>query len=235
MYLFYTPDITGDTLILPDEELKHALHVLRLKTGDSVTLTDGKGFFYDADLETVSKKNLTVRITNKRKEETGHNYKLHIGIAPIKNISRFEWFLEKVTEIGIDEITPIITQHSERKVLRPERLEKIIISAMKQSLKAVKPNLNPVISLDEFLKFVPSDYQLFIAYYGAEGNKLLKNSYIFGKNILILIGPEGGFSPSEVEKAAMKGFKIISLGNSRLRTETAGIAACHTIFLLNQN
>ena len=235
MCLFFVPDISGAVISLPDEEARHCTGVLRLRAGQSIILTDGKGFFYDASIQSATKKQVLVHIDNKQEEVSDRNYRLHIAIAPTKNISRFEWFLEKVTEIGIDEITPVITHNSERRNLRTERLEKVIISAMKQSVKATKPRLNPVISADEFLNYTCSDCQLFIAYCGAEHNELLKNCYSIGSNALILIGPEGDFTPEEVDKATVKGFKAISLGNSRLRTETAGVIACHSIYLLNQH
>ncbi len=234
MWLFYVPEISGDKVSLPEEESAHCIHVLRLKPGHAITLTDGRGYFYEAIIESQKKKLVMVRIQNKRKEHTDRKYRLHIAIAPTKNISRFEWFLEKSTEIGIDEITPLITQHSERKGIRSGRLDKIILSAMKQSLKATKPLLNPAITFNEFIGHKYPDYQLFIAYCGMKDKDLLKNLYQMGSNALILIGPEGDFAPEEVDRAIKEGFTAVSFGNSRLRTETAGITACHSLYILNQ-
>lgn len=235
MWLFYVPEISGDLVVLPEEESLHCVNVLRLKPGHTVSLTDGKGFFYEAVIGQLKKKQVAVHVINRRKVETNRNYKLHIAIAPTKNISRFEWFLEKATEIGIDEITPLITNHSERKDIRADRMEKILLSAMKQSLKATLPKLNSVTSFTDFIQHKYSDYQLFIAYCGMKDITLLKEVYPSGKNALILIGPEGDFAPEEVEKAVQENYTVISLGDSRLRTETAGIVACHSFYLLNQN
>ncbi len=234
MWLFYAPEISGDTFLLPEDEAMHCTNVLRLKPGDAITLTDGKGFFYEAVIEIQNKKQVAGYIRNRRKEENGRNYRLHIAIAPTKNISRFEWFLEKATEIGIDEITPVITQNSERKAIRTDRLEKVIIAAMKQSLKAFKPGLNALASLNEFLDINHKDFNLYMAYCGAYHQQLLKSQYKTGSNALILVGPEGDFTPEEVERATRRGYRTISLGNSRLRTETAGIISCHSLYLLNQ-
>ena len=235
MWLFYVPEIVGDSVVLPEEESVHCINVLRLKPGQTISLTDGRGYFYEAVIEQQKKKQVTVHVQNKRKEETDRNYKLHIAIAPTKNINRFEWFLEKATEIGIDEITPLITSHSERKDIRAGRMEKILLSAMKQSLKATLPRLNPVASFTDFIKHRYPNYQLFIAYCGMKDIALLKDAYTSGKNALILIGPEGDFSSEEVEKAVKENYTVISLGTSRLRTETAGIVASHSIYLINQN
>ncbi|MEN8116270.1 MAG: RsmE family RNA methyltransferase, partial [Bacteroidota bacterium] len=156
----------------------------------------------------------------------------HIVIAPTKNIDRFEWFLEKCTEIGIDEITPILSEHSERKVIKPGRLEKIVVSAMKQSVKAYLPKLNELTSFNDLVKTSDAPAK-FIAHCNGGEKPHLKNNIEPGKNVLILIGPEGDFSPAEVELAKENGFKEISLGTSRLRTETAGVVACHIVNLIN--
>ena len=235
MHLFFIADISDTIIPLPAEEAKHCIGVLRLREGQSITVTDGKGFFYDASIQTVTKKQVTVSIHGRKECPPDRNYKLHIGIAPTKNSNRFEWFIEKVTEIGIDEITPLLTHNSERRDLRNDRLEKIMISAMKQSLKATKPVLNPIISLDEFLNNRYSDHQLFIAYCTQEKRILLRDIYKPGENAVLLIGPEGDFTSEEVEQANLAGYQTISLGRSRLRTETAGITSCHSFYLLNQN
>ena len=156
------------------------------------------------------------------------NYKLHIAIAPTKNIERFEWFIEKATEIGIDEITPIVCRFSERKIIKPERLERIINSAAKQSVKAFFPTLNPLCTFDELLQQSHAKGK-FIAHCYDGDKKLLKKAIAGCDDMLILIGPEGDFSKDEIEKATHAGYKQVTLGDSRLRTETAGIMACATI------
>ena len=166
-------------------------------------------------------------------EQPALGYKLHMAVAPTKSIDRFEWFLEKATEIGITEITPIICEQSERKRLKKERLERIILSAMKQSLKAHKPKLNDLVSFDDFLNANPSGRR-YIAHC-ADGPKhsLFKEAQP-SDTLLVLIGPEGDFSVKEIERALNAGFIPVTLGNTRLRTETAALAACHTIALINE-
>ena len=232
MHLFYTPDIAGDLYTLNEEESRHCTKVLRLAKGDIIHLTDGRGTFYEATILSTGK-TCHVNITGKRQTANGKpDYRLHIAIAPTKNIDRFEWFLEKATEIGIDEITPLICEHSERRQLRTDRLEKVITSAMKQSLKAYHPILHEPADLRKFIESCREDDAKFIAFI-TENTPLLQTLCVKGQNPVILIGPEGDFSPAEVEMAVSKGFRVVSLGNSRLRTETAGIVACHTVNLLN--
>lgn len=231
MQLFYAPDIHPGIHHLSEEESKHCVKVLRYKTGDIIHFTDGKGILYHAELVSDNPKRCSAKIINTKKAEP-ENYKLHIAIAPTKNITRFEWFLEKATEIGIDEITPIICENSERETVKYNRLEKIIISALKQSLKTYLPKLN---ELESFNSFIVKEYtrEKYIAYIDENYQLTLKSEYKKGSNVTILIGPEGDFSKKEVELAIQKGFNPISLGKSRLRTETAGVVACHTISLLN--
>ncbi len=231
--MFYAPDI-DNSFILPEEESQHAVKVLRLQSGDHIELVDGKGGYYKAEIVLPHHKRCEIRILEKQSEFHKRPYRLHIAIAPTKNIERLEWFAEKVTEIGIDEITPVICQFSERKIVKQERLEKILISAMKQSLKAYLPQLNEQCTFDEFLKRTEPG-QCFIAHcYDGQTKKNLSSAYIPRQNTTLLIGPEGDFSPAEVEKALKAGFIPISLGESRLRTETAGVVACHTINLLSE-
>ncbi|MCO6500639.1 MAG: 16S rRNA (uracil(1498)-N(3))-methyltransferase [Vicingus serpentipes] len=233
MHLFYQPNINKDTFQFLDEiESKHAIRVLRLKENDLILLVDGKGTFYEAKITNAHPKKCGFEIQQKRIEESKLPY-LHIAIAPTKNNERTEWFIEKCTEIGIHEITPILTQHSERKNLKEERLVKTAVSAMKQSLKATLPQINPVTPLKNIV-ITPFDGKKYIAHCHEGNKKLLKTDYPIGENALVLIGPEGDFSGEEVELAKKNGFIPISLGKSRLRTETAGIVACHTINLLNE-
>lgn len=233
MHLFYTPDISSETYTLNEIESKHCIKVLRLNTGDQIELIDGKGNFYEAIITEPNPKKCKVEIVKTLKEFGKRNHYLHIAIAPTKNMDRFEWFLEKATEIGIDEITPILCEHSERKVIKPERLEKIIISAVKQSIKAYKPKLNGLISYKDFIQQELEENK-YIAHCEDWEKQALKNTYGKGKSATILIGPEGDFSPEEIELAKENGFIETSLGPSRLRTETAGVVACHTINLLNE-
>lgn len=233
MNLFYVPDIEK-TPFLPEEEAAHAVKVLRMKSGDQLFAIDGKGGFFEAEIVNPHPKHCEINIINKKSNFNKRNHYLHIAIAPTKNIERLEWFLEKATEIGIDEITPIICRFSERKNIKNERLEKVIVSAMKQSLKAYLPILNPLTTFDDFLRNQQENTAKFVAHCYEDEKKLLKNAYEKGQNAIILIGPEGDFSKEEVEKALNNNFNPISLGNSRLRTETAGVVACHTINLLNE-
>ena len=231
--MFYAPDIET-SLFLPEEESQHAVKVLRLQAGDRVELIDGKGGYYKAEIIFPHHKRCEIQILEKQAEFRKRPYHLHIAIAPTKNIERLEWFAEKVTEIGIDEITPVICRFSERKVIKHDRLEKILVSAMKQSLKAYLPRLNEQCTFEQFLKRANSG-QRFIAHcYDENTKKLLSSLYIPKQDVTILIGPEGDFSPEEVEKALKTGFIPVSLGESRLRTETAGVVACHTVNLLEE-
>jgi 16S rRNA (uracil1498-N3)-methyltransferase len=233
MHLFYTPDLNGNIYTLNEIESKHCVRVLRLSTSDTIELIDGNGGFYKAKITDANPKKCTVEIVETKKEFGKRNHYLHIAIAPTKNIDRFEWFLEKATEIGIDEITPILCDHSERKSIKNDRLEKIIISAVKQSLKGYKPKLNELTSYSDFIR-KNFDGAKLIAHCEENQKALLKNTYKKTQNTIILIGPEGDFSPAEISLAKENNYHEISLGESRLRTETAGIVACHTINLINE-
>ncbi|NOR74047.1 MAG: 16S rRNA (uracil(1498)-N(3))-methyltransferase [Draconibacterium sp.] len=232
MQLFYIPNISGSKVILSETESKHAIRVLRLTVNSKLQLIDGKGGFYEAVISVAHPKKCNLLITNKIEEFEKRDFKLHIAIAPTKNIDRFEWFLEKCTEIGIDEITPIISEHSERKVIKPERLEKIVVAATKQSLKAYLPKLNQLIDFKSFIE--SANYNNKYIAHCIEGEKPhLKNKIKPGEDVLILIGPEGDFSSEEVDLAKENGFTETSLGNARLRTETAGVVACMIVNLTN--
>lgn len=233
MHLFYTPDLKGKIYTLEESESKHCVRVLRLNVNDQIQLIDGAGGFYTAKIIDANPKKCSIEVISEKKEFGKRDYYLHIAIAPTKNNDRFEWFLEKATEIGIDEITPILCEHSERKVIKEDRFEKIIISAVKQSIKAYRPILN---HLTPYSEFITSNFNgdKFIAHCEENEKKLLKTNYIKKNNALILIGPEGDFSPNEILLARNNNFQEISLGESRLRTETAGVVACHTINLLNE-
>ena len=230
MQLFFIEN-PESKIVLSKEESKHATKVLRKKEGDILNFTDGKGGFYKAEITVADTKKCRLQIISSEQKPKQHNYHLHIAIAPTKNMDRYEWFLEKATEIGIDEITPIICDHSERKVLKTERCNRILLSAMKQSLKFHLPKLNEAISLNEFLK-QDSEGNKYIAHC-EDGEKTELRKEEKTEKTLILIGPEGDFSPTEVELALQNQFKTVSLGGSRLRTETAGIVAVHTINMKN--
>ena len=228
MHLFYCPDISGTTHVLPEEESKHCIRVLRLKQGDTVHITDGRGNLHECRISEDHPKHCSLEVTTSTYSPSRGNERLHVAIAPTKNAERLEWFLEKATEIGIDEITPIICEHSERMVLKQARMEKVIISAMKQSLKSWLPKLNQP---QEFMEFIRSEIagQKFIAWCETGKEQHLQELLVPAKDRLILIGPEGDFSSRELAAAVSYGFTPVSLGNSRLRTETAGTVACALI------
>lgn len=233
MKLFYTPDINNQrNYTLSEEESKHAIKVLRLKINDEITLIDGAGNYYRAKIVVDHPKKCEVEII-KTHSENNTKPIIHIAIAPTKNNDRIEWFTEKATEIGISTITPIICENSERKVLKTERIEKRAISAMKQSLKATLPQIGEVEDFSSFIE-KPFDGSKYIAHCYEQQQTALKDCYQKGENALILIGPEGDFSEKEVELALKNSFTPITFGSSRLRTETAGIVACHTLNLLNE-
>ncbi len=218
---------------LPEEEAAHCIRVLRMKEGDRIRLTDGKGCFYDAVISAVSGKRCMVHIERKEQQEQLWNGYLHIAVAPTKLMDRNEWFVEKAVEIGVDEITFLKTDHSERDVIKMERIEKIAVSAMKQSQKATLPVLNGMTPLHSFIE-QGFDGDKYIAHCEPGSKVLLQDALTPGHNSLVLIGPEGDFSPAEIEMALKAGFKPISLGPSRLRTETAALVAVHIMNLAGQ-
>jgi 16S rRNA (uracil1498-N3)-methyltransferase len=233
MQLFYSPEINSEQqqFTFSKEESKHIVRVLRKKEGDTLAITDGKGNLFQVEISLADHKKCVVQIKSTTQQQQ-HNYTLHIAIAPTKMNDRMEWFLEKTTEIGIDEITPIFCDNSERKVIKKERFEKIIQSAMKQSLQMQLPKLNDAISFKEFISQKHSG-QLFIAHCEEQDKKALQTEVQPNQNYTILIGPEGDFSTKEIEIALKNNFTPVTLGSTRLRTETAGIVACHTIALKN--
>jgi 16S rRNA (uracil1498-N3)-methyltransferase len=233
MHIFYTPLIQSETYILNEEESKHCVRVLRLKVQDIVYLIDGVGGFYHARIIDANPKQCKVFVYQKFEEFGKRNYHLTIAIAPTKNIERFEWFLEKATEIGVDRIIPIVCQQSERKIIKLERLNKIIVEAIKQSKQSYLPQLAEICTYKENINNAFTGKKL-IAFCSEEEKTYLKNSVLPGENALILIGPEGDFSPDEIKQAFEKGFTGVSMGNNRLRTETAGIVACQTLAIINQ-
>jgi 16S rRNA (uracil1498-N3)-methyltransferase len=232
MHLFYTPDISGNSYTLNEEESRHCVKVLRLERDDLVYLIDGIGGFYKSRITDANPKRTLLEIIEEQHEYGKRTHFLHIAIAPTKNIERLEWFLEKATEIGIDEITPLICERSERREVKIDRLNKIITSAVKQSLKAYHPILNPPQKFKDFIG--RSSGQKFIAHCN-DGQKFsLKGELHLNSGCLVLIGPEGDFSAQEVENALSHQFLPISLGDSRLRTETAALEACFEVNFLNR-
>jgi len=234
MHIFYTPDIAQNTYTLSEEESKHCTKVLRLKVGEIVHLVDGKGGLFTAEIVSDHPKKVSLAILTTTLEYAKRNHYLHIAVAPTKNIERLEWFLEKATELGIDEITPIISDRSERKIIKIDRLNKVITAAMKQSLKAYHPKLNEAVGYSDFLKNDFAGDKL-IAHCMEADDKLYINQQVkpFGR-YLVLIGPEGDFTPKEIDLALNKNYKPITLGNNRLRTETAALSACFEANYLNR-
>lgn len=235
MQLFYNSDIklNDATFLFNKEESKHIVKVLRKKEKDIIHITNGLGYLFISEITIASERKCEVKI-NESKFFKPTNYNLHIAVAPTKNNDRIEWFLEKATEIGINEITPIICDHSERKVYKKERGEKIIQAAMKQSLNLYLPVLNDPIPYSEFIKKEFSTNK-FIAHCEETDKKSFKNEVQPNQNILILIGPEGDFSTKEINLAIQNNYKPVTLGNTRLRTETAALVACHTLAIINED
>lgn len=234
MQLFYSPDIqeTTTTFTFNKEESKHIIKVLRKSVGEILHITNGNGWLFDAEIINSDIKKCQANISN-AVQQPKRNYKLHLAVAPTKMNDRYEWFLEKATEIGIDSITPIICNHSERKAIKHDRFEKILQSSMKQSLQYYLPKLNEITTYKSFLN---QDFkgQLYIAHCEESDRKSLKNQIQPNKDITILIGPEGDFSVKEIEMALQRNFIPVTLGDTRLRTETAAIVACHSVAFVNE-
>ncbi|MBT8178315.1 MAG: 16S rRNA (uracil(1498)-N(3))-methyltransferase [Eudoraea sp.] len=233
MQLFYSANLDQSVsqFVFPEEESRHIVKVLRKQVGDKLQITNGKGYLFTAEILVADPKSCKAAIVKTTKKHQ-KMYRLHMVVAPTKNMDRFEWFLEKVTEIGVHEITPIICEHSERKVLKLPRLEKIMQSAMKQSLRTYLPKLNEPLTYDEFIKR-EHEGLLFIAHCQEEEKMELVRRVAPDKDITILIGPEGDFSEKEIDLAYENGFYPVSLGDARLRTETAAIVACSTVAIIN--
>ena len=235
MQLFYDKNIKQDDnqFTFNKIESKHIVRVLRKKEGDILHITNGLGYLFTSKISVANDKKCLVDIIKVIKKEKQFPYNLHIAIAPTKNNQRLEWFLEKATEIGISEITPIICSNSERKIVKNERLEKGIVSAMKQANRFYLPKLNEVVSFKNFIKQDFKD-DLFIAHCEETDRKTLKSQLKKEQNTTLLIGPEGDFSTDEINLALQNKFIAVSLGNSRLRTETAGIVAVHSVAFVNE-
>lgn len=230
MNLFYQPNIPEGKLLLDPEESRHCVKVLRKRSGDEIRVTDGRGSFYRAVITTADPAQCTFSLLSVE-AELPRTYSVHIAISPTKNADRIEWFVEKCVEIGIDRITLMECEHTERSFIRKDRLDKVAVSAMKQSLKARLPIISEIKSFADVLQ--GEEHSKFIAYVDAENPATLHSVASPGTSCIVLIGPEGDFSTEELQMAIDRGFKKVSLGHSRLRTETAGMVACHILQLIN--
>lgn len=234
MHVFYTPDISSSDYVLNEEESRHCTKVLRLGTGAKVHLIDGRGGLYTAEITSETRKNVSLKVITVIRDYGQRRHHLHLAVAPTKNIDRFEWFLEKATEAGIEEITPLICDRSERKTIKEDRLNKIITSAVKQSLQAYHPILHPPADLNEFIRQERSGTKMIAHCLENEPKQYISQVASPGQHYIILIGPEGDFTPQEIAGALRNGYKPLTLGNTRLRTETAALSACFEINYLNR-
>ncbi|MGN0032566.1 MAG: 16S rRNA (uracil(1498)-N(3))-methyltransferase [Candidatus Limimorpha sp.] len=233
MNVFYLPNAEIGMVSFSEEESKHCVKVLRMQEGDRFCVTDGKGSLFDAELVDAHPKRAVACLSNQRPGYDNRDFKLEIAMAPTKNNERTEWFLEKATEIGVDRVRLFKSFHSERREANVERFRKVMVSAVKQSIKSNLPDIDDVVSFSELIS-QPFDGQKFIAWID-DGVKIqLCDAYKKGNNALVLIGPEGDFTKEEVDSAVQNGFVPVSLGEARLRTETAAVVSCHTINLINQ-
>lgn len=233
MHRFYAPDI-AETLQLPEQESQHAVRVLRMSEGDELEVVDGCGCRYVCRITLAHSKRCAVEIVERVEEKPRWGCEIVLAVAPTKNLDRMEWLAEKVTEMGVDRIIPLRCRYSERKELKTERLGKILVSAMKQSLKAVLPQLDEMTPVMDVIG-MPFAGKKYIAYCDSRiGRRLFSQEFVKNENTLILVGPEGDFSPEEIEAALSAGFVPISFGDSRLRTETAAMYAVAAVHAMNQ-
>jgi len=232
MHVFYHEDVEHDTVVLSPDESRHCIKVLRMSEGGDAVIVDGHGTWCKAQLLDPNPRKSTFKVKERIRDFDKRPFHLHMAVAPTKSIDRFEWFLEKATECGIDEITPLLCEKSERRVIKPQRLEKILIAAMKQSLRATLPRLNGAITMESFLR-QPLPGSRFIAHCAEGGKKHVRDIYETGNDAIFLVGPEGDFADTEIEAAAAQGFTAISMGAHRLRTETAAMALCVQVNSMN--
>ncbi|MDT8401522.1 MAG: 16S rRNA (uracil(1498)-N(3))-methyltransferase [Bacteroidales bacterium] len=234
MQLFYSHKLEAGIFTFDENESKHIIKVLRHRTGDTIYVTNGKGAIYRTGIISADPLQCKAEVTGTMSSFNKHDYYLHIAIAPTKNSDRMEWFVEKAVELGIDEISPLVCEHSERRKINKERLQKITVSAMKQSFKSHLTKINDIVSFADFIK-IEFNGKKFIAHLDSEiRNNSLAANYLKGENVLFLIGPEGDFSREEVNQAIRNDYLPTSLGRSRLRTETAGLTACCWVYYINQ-
>ena len=234
MEIFYSDSFSGDTLVLNQEESGHCIKVLRHREGDAISVIDGEGALYDCVLMNADPREARVRIKGKTAGFGSHPYHLTMAVCPTKNADRFEWFAEKATEVGVDVIAPVIADHSERKVFKTDRIKRIVLSATKQSLKARLPKVSEPVSVKDFIKSAPGDALKLICYCDStlprEKRISIMDAISGEREICILIGPEGDFSNEEIALAFADGWKPVHLGDSRLRTETAAVAAVTAVY-----
>ncbi len=235
MQLFYEPSLEENSseIVFGKDESRHISKVLRKQTGDLLNITNGKGWLFTSEITRTDHKSTVAKIVS-AEYSPPLPYHLHLAVAPTKLNDRFEWFLEKATEIGVSEITPLLCEHSERKVIKLERYERIVRSAMKQSLKMWKPKLNPICNFEIFVREKNPDAIKCVAHCYDTERSSLKDTIVAGKPVILMIGPEGDFSADEVELAVQNEFKPVHLGSSRLRTETAAVVACHAVSFVNE-
>lgn len=233
MQLFYTNNVSEGTAAFSREESGHCIRVLRMRRGDTVHFTDGAGNMYEGIITDDDPLNMKVSVTGVTKDTGKRLYRLHVAISPLKNDDRLEWFIEKAVELGIDEITPLICSRTEKKRIRKERLEGLILSAMKQSVKAFLPQLNEPVQFTEFIIREHTGKRLIACCDPQQERKAITTAAGRGEDVLILIGPEGDFTPEEVTLAINSGFTPVHIGPNRLRTETAGVAACCSVYFAN--
>lgn len=233
MHIFYCENINQETIFLDETESKHAAQVLRLRNNDAVAVIDGKGKFCNATIINSNSKKCELKIENCKADFQKRSYHLHIAIAPTKQMERFEWFIEKAVELGVDEITPLICHDSVRTHLRMDRLQKVILSAVKQSVQAYIPQINEAVALDKFIAKTTGSLKL-MAHCAGSNKKSIQEIVSENQNTMILIGPEGDFTSNEISLALQHNFTPVSLGKSRLRTETAGVYACSVMRSINE-
>lgn len=236
MQLFFSDAINGNTIILNEEESKHCGKVLRKKNGDLIEVIDGKGNYYEAIITDENFKKVVAEIQHNIQQWQVKPYKVALAVAITKNVERFDWLLEKISELGVNHIIPLITERTETHKIKRERLEKILLSGIKQSGKALLPKLYAPIKFSNFIQSVElfKEYEKYIAWCEADTSQHLKSLYHSGKNALVVIGPEGDFTEKEIIMAQRENFKSVSLGNNRLRVETAAMVACHIVHLCNE-
>jgi len=233
MQLFYTNNVSEGTALFSREESGHCIRVLRMRRGDTLHFTDGEGSLYEGIITEDDPHGMKVSVTGVTKNAGKRQYRLHVAISPLKNDDRLEWFIEKAVELGIDEITPLICSRTEKKRIRKERLEGVILSAMKQSLKTLLPRLNEAITFTEFVTRGSSGRKLIACCDEQVERQAITTVVRPGEDVMVLIGPEGDFTDEEVRLASDAGFLPVHLGPSRLRTETAGVAACCAVYFTN--
>ena len=233
MQLFYTENISEKNAIFDNEESLHGIRVLRMHKGDEITFTDGTGNLYQGIITSDDSRKMEAKIISTDPDYGKKNYRLHLAVSPLKNGDRFEWLIEKAVEIGVDEITPLLCERTEKPGIRKDRVLKLIISAMKQSLKSSRPRLNDPVKMSEFVSRTHSENKLIAHCVPDSERKAITDIVKPASDYLILIGPEGDFTDEEVEAAIKAGFIPVHIGDNRLRTETAGITACCSVYLAN--